>query len=103
MDGDIRIEAFENIDTSDANTDKFERIAAGHFRIAPSSEMSTIIRAGIVALQNVGAGYSWELISKEAGAFGSPGQLAAEFKVYDNTNTLADATVDVEIKGPSNT
>ena len=103
LDGDIRIEAFENIDTSGADTATFERIAAGHFRIAPSSEMASISRAAIVALQNVGAGHSWELLNKEAGAFGSPGQLAAEFKIYDSTGTLADATVDVEIKGPSNT
>lgn len=103
LDGDIRIEAFENIDTSGANTENFERIAAGHFRVAVSSQMSNIIRAGIVALQNVGAGYSWELVSKTAAAFGSPGQLAAEFKIYDSSNTLADATVDVEIKGPANT
>ena len=59
-----------------------------------------ISQARISAIQNVGAGWSWELLSKSAAAFGSPGTLAAEFKLYNGSGTLADALIDAELKGP---
>jgi hypothetical protein len=48
-------------------------------------------------LQNVGAGWSWELISKTQIVNSEP---AAEFKVYNSSGTLANATIDVELRGP---
>jgi hypothetical protein len=48
-------------------------------------------------LQNVGPGWSVELISKSEVVNGFP---AAEFKIYDASDTLADAVIDVELKGP---
>lgn len=102
LDGETKAVDFNDIDTSGADTEVFERVAAGHFRLAAPA-LTVITQARISAIQNVGAGWSWELISKSATAFGSPGTLAGEFKVYDGTGTLADATIDAEIKGPVTT
>lgn len=99
LDGETKIEDFNDIDTSGPSGERFERLATGHFRIVPS-ELSIISQAGLTAIQNVGPGHSWELISKEALAFGPPGQLAAEFKLYDAAGALADAVIDVSLKGP---
>ena len=98
LDGETLIEEFEDLDTSGADTEVFERIAAGHFRIAPR-DLVAITFADIV-LQNVGPGFTKELISKSAAAFGSPGRLAAEFKIYNGSGVLADATIDAQLKGP---
>ncbi|MCG8359638.1 MAG: fibronectin type III domain-containing protein, partial [Kiloniellales bacterium] len=99
LDGETKIEDFNDIDTSGPSTSRFERIGVGHFRIV-AEDLSVISQAGITAIQNVGPGHSWELISKEALAFGPPGQLAAEFKLYDSAGALADAVIDVSLKGP---
>ena len=98
LDGETQIEEFEDFDTSGADTETFERIAAGHFRIVPR-DLAAITYADIV-LQNVGPGFTKELISKSALAFGSPGQIAAEFKIYNSSGVLADATIDAQLKGP---
>jgi hypothetical protein len=37
------------------------------------------------------------LISKTQTVSGEP---AAEFKIYNSSNTLANATVDIELRGP---
>ncbi len=102
LDGETRVEDFNDIDSAGPDGDNFERLAAGHFRIA-AEDLAVISQAQITAIQNVGAGYSWELIDKAATAFGSPGELAAEFKVYNGAGTPSDAVIDVQLKGPRNT
>ena len=97
LDAELVTEDFEDIDTSSAPDIWFSRIATGHFRIGSKGNIQLIAVASIRALQNVGAGYSWELISK---AQNVNGEVAAEFKVYDGSGSLSDATVDVELKGP---
>ena len=99
LDGETRIEDFNDIDTSGADSQVFERLGSGHFRLA-ASELVTITQASITAIQNAGPGFSWELISKAATAFGSPGKLAAEFKLYDALGAPADALIDATLKGP---
>lgn len=99
FDGETVVEDFEDVAVGSESAAWFERVAAGHFRIASQDRLAAISAATLRAIQNVGAGYSWELISKSATVTGNSNP-AAEFKVYDSGNTLADATVDVEIKGP---
>lgn len=99
LDGETRVEDINDVDTSGVDTGIFERIATGHFRLA-SSELTAITQAQITAIQNIGPGYSWELLSKSAAAFGSPGTLAAEFKLYDSSGAPADALIDAQLKGP---
>ncbi len=98
IDSPSKTEDFDDIDTSAATAGLFERIATGHFKIGTKGGISVITQAQITALQNVGAGYSWELISKTA-SLTSGGTLAAEFKIYNSSGTLADATVDILLRG----
>lgn len=52
-----------------------------------------VITSVMVALQNVGAGYTWELIDKSVVS-------GPRFKVYDDTLTLVDvASIDIVIRG----
>ena len=92
-----QIDEFEDINTATHSATYFNRIAAGHFEIGSLGNMAAISLARIVALQNTGAGWSWELISKTKTVNGEP---AAEFKIYNASNTLADATCDIELRGP---
>jgi hypothetical protein len=97
LDAPTTVEVFENVPTGTETAVWFNSIAAGHFEVGSLGGLAAISQAQITAIQNVGAGYSWELISKAKTVNSQP---AAEFKVYDNTNTLADATVDVLLRGP---
>lgn len=97
LDGETFVEDYENVDTSSETAPWFESIATGHFKIASKRPLSAITMASHRAIQNVGPGYSVVLISKSASVSGT---VAAEFKVYDETGTLADATLDIELKGP---
>lgn len=98
LDGESVIESFEDVDTSSETATWFSSTATGHFLVgARTDDMASITTARIVALQNVGSGWSWELISKAQTVNSKP---AAEFKVYNSGGTLADATIDVELKGP---
>ena len=63
---------------------------AGDLRI-PVTKTYAIISQVNIALQNVGAGWSWEIIDK---AITGP-----RIKIYNASAVLADATIDVEIKG----
>ncbi len=67
VDAPAQVETFEDIDTSQASAGLFERIAAGHFKIQTQGGISRITQAQITALQNSGAGFSWELLDKNAG------------------------------------
>ena len=64
---------------------------AGTFRIPLNKSFSLITLVNVI-LQNVGAGWTWELIDRNAAS----GPL---IKIYDNTGTLADATVDTFVSG----
>ncbi len=97
IDAPITVEVFDDVDTSSETAVWFESLAAGHFRIATRSKLSAITIASLV-LQNVGAGWTWELITKQASIVS--GDIAAEFKVYNSSSVLADAVIDVELRGP---
>jgi len=98
IDSETVVENYEDVNTSTEASSWFSSTAAGHFKIGSrEGDMAAISQATIAALQSVGPGWTWELISKSQTVNGYP---AAEFKIYDNTGTLADAVVDVELKGP---
>lgn len=63
----------------------------GVFRI-PLNKSFSLIRFVNVIIQGTGGGWTWKLIDRDAA-------LGPKIEVYDNTNTLADATVDTEVKG----
>lgn len=89
---------FEDVNTATETATWFNSIAAGHFQIgSKSGDLAAISVARILALQNVGGGWTWELINKTSTVNGEP---AAEFKTYNATPALADATIDVSLKGP---
>lgn len=98
IDSETQVDEFEDVDTSAETATWFNSIAAGHFQIGSSSgQMGSIAFARIEALQNVGAGFNWELINKTSTVNGEP---AAEFKIYNGGGVLTDATVDVVLRGP---
>lgn len=98
LDGQSTTETFDDVDTDAETALWFDSVAAGHFKIGSRvGDLASISQARIVALQNVGPGFSWELISKSETV---NGHVAAEFKVYDGSGTLANAVVDVELRGP---
>jgi len=98
IDADTAIDEFEDVNTATETATWFASTAAGHFKIgSKSGNLASISSAKIVALQNVGAGWTWELLNKSSTVNSQP---AAEFKIYNNTATLADAVIDVELKGP---
>lgn len=99
LDGEVVIDDFENVNTASATDIWFERIATGHFKVKTTSGLAVITQAQITALQNVGSGYSWELVNKTTTLSGGDGP-AAEFKVYDQSGTLRDAVVDILLRGP---
>lgn len=98
LDAETQIDEFEDVNTATETATWFASTAAGHFKIGSSSgQLSSITSATIRAIQNVGSGWTWELINKTSTVNGQP---AAEFKVYNSAGTLANAVIDVELKGP---
>lgn len=67
------------------------RIGVGDIRL-PKTKSYSVITSVNVVLQNVGAGWSWELIDKDT-------TTGPRIKIYNAANTLADATIDATIKG----
>lgn len=67
------------------------RIGVGDIRL-PKTKSYSVINAINVVLQNVGAGWSWELIDKDT-------VTGPRIKIYNAANALADATIDATIKG----
>lgn len=90
-------DTYEDVNTATETASWFSRTAAGHIKIGARGQLAAISTARILALQNVGAGWSWELISKTQVVNGEP---AAEFKIYNSSGALANATIDVELRGP---
>jgi hypothetical protein len=67
------------------------RIAAGDIRLPIASNFS-VIRKVNLTLQNVGGGWSWELIDKDV-------NVGPRVKIYNASSVLSDATIDAEIQG----
>jgi len=67
------------------------RIGTGDIRL-PITETYAIVRYVFVTLQNVGSGWTWELIDKDT-------TTGPRIKIYDSTGTLADATIDAQVQG----
>jgi hypothetical protein len=67
------------------------RIGTGDIRL-PISKPYQVISQVQVTLQNVGAGWSWELIDKDI-------STGPRIKVYNASNALADASIDAFIRG----
>jgi hypothetical protein len=97
LDGEVALEEFPDVNTATESATWFQSIAAGHFRIGSrEGDIAAITMAKITALQNVGAGWTWVLINKSSTVNTYP---AAEFKIYNASGVLANAVVDVELKG----
>jgi len=67
------------------------RIGVGDIRL-PIAKSYTIITQATVTLQNVGGGWSWELIDKDT-------SVGPRIKIYNASNTLADCTIDAYVRG----
>ncbi|MDP3124612.1 MAG: phage tail protein [Thiobacillus sp.] len=81
-------------DTEDLDTSTLTgsyRIGTGDIRI-PLTKTFASIRKVDVTLQNVGAGWSWELIDKDTA-------VGPRLKIYNASNAAADATIDVTVRG----
>jgi hypothetical protein len=82
-------EDFEDLDTA-ALTGVY-RIGVGDIRV-PVTKPFAAIRKCDLTLQNVGPGWSWELIDKNL----SPGP---RLRIYNASNAPADAVVDITVRG----
>lgn len=67
------------------------RIAVGDIRL-PITKTYAVIRKVDVTLQNVGAGWSWELVDKNTA-------IGPRIKIYNASNVLADAIIDATVRG----
>jgi hypothetical protein len=68
------------------------RLGVGDIRLPITKSYSVIRQAGVSALQNVGAGWSWVLIDKD-------NSVGPRIKIYNASNALADAVIDARIQG----
>jgi len=82
-------EILEDLDTASL-TGSYD-LGVGDIRL-PITKSYTVIKKVEVTLQNVGAGYSWELIDKNTA-------IGPRIKIYNASNSPADAVIDSEIKG----
>ncbi|MFV1982993.1 MAG: hypothetical protein ACC657_05570 [Thiohalomonadales bacterium] len=78
------IESITDLDTSTISS------PAGDL-IIPIVETYSVIKTISVALQNVGAGWSWEIVSKST--------TVPRIKLYNASNVLQDALIDIQIRG----
>ena len=83
------IEDVDDLDTSTLTG--AQRIGVGDVRI-PLQRSFTFIKTVSVTLQNVGAGWSWELIDKQVAD-------GPRIRIYNASDVLADAVIDVTVKG----
>lgn len=67
------------------------RIGVGDIRL-PIVKSYSLLTQVQVTLQNVGSGWSWELIDKNV-------SVGPRIKIYNASNALADCTIDASIKG----
>lgn len=98
LDGDTQADEFNDVNAATETSAWFYKVATGHIRIgSKSGKMAAISQATIAALQNTGGAWTWELVNKTSTVNGQP---AAEFKIRNASGTLADALIDVVLKGP---
>jgi hypothetical protein len=83
-----REKLYDDLDTSTLTGNY--RIGTGVVRLNATG--FTVVTAVLVSFQNVGAGYTWELIDKTI-------TYGPRIKIYDSTGALADATIDAILRG----
>jgi len=88
VDSETVEEYIEDLDTS--TIDLGSPRVAGNIRL-PIVDTYQTIKNVQIALQNVGAGWSWELIDKNV--------TGPQIKIYNSSNVGADATIDAYITG----
>jgi hypothetical protein len=97
LDGSTQEDDFNNVNTATETSAWFYRVGTGNFRIGSKSGLiAAISTAQIVALQNTGGAWTWELVNKTSTVNGQP---AAEFKIRNASGVLADALIDVSLIG----
>ena len=89
LSADVVDEDITDLDTSTLTG--ANRIGVGDIRL-PITKTYQIIKSVGLALQNVGAGWSWELIDKDTA-------VGPRIKIYNASDVLADATIDAYVKG----
>ena len=89
LNGNAKSETINDLNT--ALITGVRRIGVGDVRLPLSNTYSSISQVQ-VALQNVGAGWSWELIDKST-------VNGPRIRIYNSSNALADAVIDVSIRG----
>ena len=101
LDGEFVTEDYNDVNIQTYSNANFTRIAAGHFKIAITTGAASISQAYITAIQGSGSTALFSnLVSKSETVNSNP---AAEFKIFDSSGTLTDATVDIFLKGPKAT
>jgi hypothetical protein len=95
----VTLSLFTNdLNTSTAtNNATFHRHGPGHFSVGSNGDTDSVLLATIDAIQGVGPGFTWEVVSK-SDSIPSSGFPAATFKVYNSSGTPTDAIVDVTLK-----
>lgn len=68
------------------------RIGVGDIRLPIVKAYSVIRQASVVALQNVGPGWSWVLVDKDT-------TIGPRIQIYNASNALADAIIDGYVQG----
>ena len=86
---------YSNIDISTYSNANFSKISTGRFRIATTQDVSNLTRASLVIVS--GGALFYNVISKTETVNGNP---AAEFLIFDSSETPTDATVDISLRGP---
>ena len=89
LDGHPITEEIEDLDTSTLTG--ANRLGTGDIRL-PIQQSYTVIKSVQVALQNVGPGWSWELIDKSV-------TVGPRIKIYNSSLLPADALIDITVKG----
>jgi len=97
IDAPATVETFEDVDINSETAAWFNSVAnPGRFQIGSKGKLSTIVQAQITAIQGANAGYTWNLVNKNSTV---NGEVAAEFNIYDASQTLVNATVDITLRG----
>lgn len=89
IDANPIMEDIEDLDTSGLTGS--HRIAVGDVRL-PVQQDYHVVKSVQIALQNVGAGWSWELVDKDE-------VVGPRIKIYNGSGVLADAVIDAVVKG----
>jgi len=98
IDSETVTEEYDDIDTATESATWFNKIADGHFEVGSKGALNTITAVNVLALQGNVSGYTTAVISKVKTV---NGEVAAELKIWDSNGVLADATIDLELRGPA--